>query len=283
MNDGRRGFYRVYRGVFEARGIEVTSWVKSQEDHAKNLDAQTAKASKKENDRKCELQHLENERQHQRLVDAQDGYFERFQRLTKIREIERKRQHDRHTEAAADRVPQLPASDDDQLGSDGLSNADVDTNAGDGAEDQLADALNQMELGPWPGPAALEVVDQAIEAARTEDMVVMGARRGQLQSFVSAPTFATYQEAHQAIAQSSTSYYQVVCFEYPPDDPDPNIPESREGYMIMPPERNDQAAGLPLSSLPGPVRTPAGAPTAMMSDPVDVDADPEVTREVVDV
>ena len=79
---------------------------------------------------------------------------------------------------------------------------------------------------------------------------------------------------------------EIVRFEYPPDDPDPNIPASRQGYVIMPAARSsssrDPVEGLPLRLLPGPVPMPAGNPP-MPVGPIEIDPEPEVTREVVDV
>jgi hypothetical protein len=120
-------------------------------------------------------------------------------------------------------------------------------------------------LGPWPSP------DRQAQA------------RQQLQSYISAPTFATFEEAHQAVSQGRAGANRIMRVDYPQNENIPSSPAGQRVYAVVPAEQEDQVEGLPLSSLPGPVRTPAGAPTAMMSDPVDVDADPEVTREVVDV
>ena len=205
--------YRVYRGLFESREINIKSWVKSQEDHAKNLDFQTAKSNKKPSDRKNELQHLEYERQHQRLLAAQDGYFERLKKLQKAREVEKQRQLDLQNEAVADRVPQLPASPVDQPDSEN-ANAEGQT-----SDSQLVAAMNRMELGPWPDDDQLDVVDQAMEAAQVERMVRVGEihnaiasahqvrQQQELQQRPTAPTFPTYLEAHHVTRYSKAGQH----------------------------------------------------------------------------
>ena len=79
---------------------------------------------------------------------------------------------------------------------------------------------------------------------------------------------------------------EIVRFEYPPDDPDPNIPATRQGYVIMPAAQSsssrDPVERLPLRLLPGPVPMPAGNPPLPVG-PIEIDPEPEVTREVVDV
>ena len=139
MYDGRRGLYRVYRGVFESRGVDISGWVEGQEKHNKNSDEQIAKHDKsKAGERKFELQFQEYERQHQRIKVAQDGYFARLKTLQAIRGEERARQEARR-EAVADRVPQPPTS--------GLApDLPRSVNADHSVDGQLAQALHQMEI-----------------------------------------------------------------------------------------------------------------------------------------
>jgi hypothetical protein len=199
MNDGRRGLYRVYRGVFDARGVDMAPWVARQQARALNLDKQEAKWQKQEEaGRKHELKFLEQERMHQRTKEAEDGYFAQLKTLSTSLEKERKRQVDLHQAAVADRVPQLLADSVDQR------LPETTDDPGRDADEQFAIALIRMELDE--STSILTIVDETAEVARIENMLI----RGEVDSTVRArnsarferPTAVQYQtlpEAHQAV------------------------------------------------------------------------------------